>query len=31
MNNNGVPSSNPKYVFKSDSVLVPWGKGEKNP
>ena len=29
--NLGGPPSKAKYVSSSDSVLVPWGKGEKNP
>ena len=29
--NLGGPSSNPKYYYQTDSELVPWGKGEKNP
>ena len=27
----GEPPSKPKYVFKTNSEQVPWGKGEKNP
>ncbi len=27
----GGPPSKPKYSFLTDSELVPWGKGEKNP
>jgi len=29
--NKGEPPSKPKYVFKTNSEQVPWGKGEKNP
>ena len=29
--NLGVPPSKPKYFYLTDSVQVPWGKGEKNP
>ena len=27
----GGPSSKAKYSWLTDSELVPWGKGEKNP
>ncbi len=27
----GGPPSKPKYSCMTDSELVPWGKGEKNP
>lgn len=27
----GRPRSKPKYSCMTDSELVPWGKGEKNP
>lgn len=27
----GGPSSKAKYSLSTDSELVPWGKGEKNP
>ena len=27
----GGPPSKPKYSLATDSVQVPWGKGEKNP
>ncbi len=27
----GGPSSKAKYYLPTDSELVPWGKGEKNP
>ena len=27
----GGPPSKPKYSSMTDSVQVPWGKGEKNP
>ena len=27
----GGPSSKAKYYWLTDSELVPWGKGEKNP
>ena len=27
----GGPSSKAKYSWSTDSELVPWGKGEKNP
>ena len=27
----GGPPSKPKYSCVTDSELVPWGKGEKNP
>jgi len=27
----GGPSSKAKYYLSTDSELVPWGKGEKNP
>ena len=27
----GGPPSKPKYSLTTDSELVPWGKGEKNP
>ena len=29
--NVGGPSSKAKYYLPTDSELVPWGKGEKNP
>ena len=29
--NMGGPSSKAKYYLSTDSELVPWGKGEKNP
>ena len=29
--NMGGPPSKPKYSLMTDSELVPWGKGEKNP
>ena len=29
--NMGGPSSKAKYYWLTDSELVPWGKGEKNP
>ena len=29
--NMGGPPSKPKYSCVTDSELVPWGKGEKNP
>ena len=29
--NMGGPSSKAKYSLLTDSELVPWGKGEKNP
>ena len=29
--NMGGPSSKAKYYLPTDSELVPWGKGEKNP
>ena len=29
--NMGGPPSKPKYSSVTDSELVPWGKGEKNP
>ena len=29
--NTGGPPSKPKYSSVTDSELVPWGKGEKNP
>ena len=29
--NIGGPPSKPKYSSVTDSELVPWGKGEKNP
>ncbi len=29
--NMGGPPSKPKYSLATDSVQVPWGKGEKNP
>ena len=29
--NMGGPSSKAKYSWLTDSELVPWGKGEKNP
>ena len=29
--NMGGPPSKPKYYCVTDSELVPWGKGEKNP
>ena len=29
--NVGGPPSKPKYSLVTDSELVPWGKGEKNP
>ena len=29
--NMGRPRSKPKYSLPTDSELVPWGKGKKNP